>query len=68
VNLKVEDYFQTGKRSMIRFNEKGGKETEIPVHRLKILTSRIRNALEGCNPAPRRLDPRGTKRENDRFR
>ena len=32
MNLKVEDYFQTGKRSMIRFREKGGKETEIPVH------------------------------------
>src|SRR6202007_2718525 len=32
VNLKVEDYFQTGKRSMIRFSEKGGKATEIPVH------------------------------------
>jgi integrase/recombinase XerD len=32
VNLKVEDYFQTGKRSMIRFRETGGKETEIPVH------------------------------------
>jgi site-specific recombinase XerD len=32
VNLKVEDYFQTGKRSMIWFREKGGKETEIPVH------------------------------------
>jgi hypothetical protein len=32
VNLKVEDYFQTGKRSMIWFREKGGKEMEIPVH------------------------------------
>src|SRR3984885_11383598 len=32
VNLKVDDYFQNGKRSMIRFREKGGKETEIPVH------------------------------------
>jgi integrase/recombinase XerD len=32
MNLKVEDYFQTGKRSMIRFKEKGGKEKEIPVH------------------------------------
>jgi site-specific recombinase XerD len=30
VNLKVEDYFQTGKRSLIRFKEKGGKEKEIP--------------------------------------
>jgi integrase/recombinase XerD len=32
VNLKVEDYFQTGKRSLIQFKEKGGKEKEIPVH------------------------------------
>jgi site-specific recombinase XerC len=32
VNLKVEDYFHTGKRSLIRFKEKGGKEKEIPVH------------------------------------
>jgi hypothetical protein len=32
VNLKVEDYFQTGKRPMIRFSEKGDKETEIRVH------------------------------------
>jgi hypothetical protein len=32
VNLKVEDYFQIGKRSLIRFREKGGKEAEIPVH------------------------------------
>jgi site-specific recombinase XerD len=32
VNLKVEDYFQTGKRSLIRFREKGRKEAEIPVH------------------------------------
>jgi integrase len=32
VNLKVEDYFQTGKRSLIRFKEKGGKKKEIPVH------------------------------------
>jgi hypothetical protein len=30
--LKVEDYFQAGKRSLIRFKEKGGKEKEIPVH------------------------------------
>jgi site-specific recombinase XerD len=32
VNLKAEDYFQSGKRSLIRFKEKGGKEKEIPVH------------------------------------
>jgi site-specific recombinase XerD len=32
VNLKVEDYFQAGRRSLLRFREKGGKEKEIPVH------------------------------------
>jgi integrase len=38
VNLTVEDYFQTGKRSLIRFREKGGKEKEIPVrHKLEEL-------------------------------
>jgi hypothetical protein len=30
VSLKVEDYFQTGKRSMIRFREKGGKDEGDP--------------------------------------
>ena len=32
MSLKVEDYLQTGKRSIDRFSEKGGKETEIPFH------------------------------------
>ena len=32
VSLRPEDYFQIGKRSVIRFREKGGKEKEIPVH------------------------------------
>jgi Phage integrase family len=32
VSLQVKDYFQVGKRSVLRFNEKGGKEKEIPVH------------------------------------
>jgi hypothetical protein len=42
VNLKVEDYFQTGKRSLIPFREKGGKETEIPVHhKLEELLDRL---------------------------
>jgi integrase/recombinase XerD len=30
--LTPQDYFQLGKRSVIRFQEKGGKEKEIPVH------------------------------------
>jgi site-specific recombinase XerD len=32
VNLKVEDYYPSGKRFLLRFNEKGGKEKELPVH------------------------------------
>src|ERR1700745_2712369 len=32
VALTPQDYFQVGKRSVIRFREKGRKEKEIPVH------------------------------------
>ena len=32
VNLKVEDYYPSGKRFFLRFREKGGKEKELPVH------------------------------------
>jgi site-specific recombinase XerD len=32
VNLKVEDYYSSGKRFLLRFKEKGGKEKELPVH------------------------------------
>jgi integrase len=32
VNLKVEDYYPSGKRFFLRFKEKGGKEKELPVH------------------------------------
>jgi integrase/recombinase XerD len=32
VNLKVEDYYPSGKRFWLRFKEKGGKEKELPVH------------------------------------
>jgi site-specific recombinase XerC len=32
VNLKVEDYYPSGKRFLIRFKEKGGKEKDLPVH------------------------------------
>src|SRR5258708_35113701 len=32
VSLTPQDYFQIGKRSVILFREKGGKEKEIPVH------------------------------------
>jgi integrase/recombinase XerD len=32
VNLKVEDYYPSGKRFLLRFKEKGGKEKELPLH------------------------------------
>jgi integrase/recombinase XerD len=32
VNLKVEDYYPSGKRFLLRFKQKGGKEKELPVH------------------------------------
>jgi len=32
VNLKVEDYYPSGKRYLLRFKEKGSKEKELPVH------------------------------------
>jgi site-specific recombinase XerD len=32
VNLKVEDYYPSGKRFLLRFREKGGKEKQLPVH------------------------------------
>jgi integrase/recombinase XerD len=32
VNMRVEDYFQDGKRWWFRLHEKGGKRHEVPVH------------------------------------
>jgi hypothetical protein len=32
VNLKVEDYYPSEKRFLLRSKEKGGKEKELPVH------------------------------------
>ena len=32
VNLKVEDYYPSGKRFLLCFKEKNGKEKELPVH------------------------------------
>src|SRR6266849_76419 len=32
VNIKIEDYYQNGKRYWIRLHEKGGKRHEVPAH------------------------------------
>jgi site-specific recombinase XerD len=34
VDLRVKDYFQSGRRSFVRLREKGGKEKEIPAHHM----------------------------------
>jgi len=34
VGMKVDDYYQIGKRSWIRLHEKGGKHHEVPAHHL----------------------------------
>jgi integrase len=34
VSLRVQDYFQNGKRTVLRLRTKGGKEKEFPVHHL----------------------------------
>ena len=53
VNLKVEDYFQTGRRALIRFKEKGGKEKDIPVHHKleEILDEYLKVSELGLQPA-----------------
>jgi site-specific recombinase XerD len=32
VNMRVEDYYENGKRSWVRLHEKGGKRHEVPCH------------------------------------
>jgi integrase/recombinase XerD len=50
VNLKVEDYFPSGKRFSLRFKEKGGKEKELPVHhKLEELLDEYLKATGLCN-------------------
>jgi site-specific recombinase XerD len=56
VSLTPQDYFQVGKRSLIRFREKGGKEKEIPVHHkiggIPRCLSRSRQALGTACKSP----------------
>lgn len=32
VGMNIEDYYQNGKRSWLRFHEKGGEFQEVPAH------------------------------------
>jgi integrase/recombinase XerD len=53
VSLKVRDYFQNGRRSVIRLRTKGGKEKEFPVHHLleEVLDAYLDNSGLRANPA-----------------
>jgi site-specific recombinase XerD len=64
--LRVKDYFQVGKRSVLRFSEKGGKEKEIPVHhKLESILDRYLDAagLRDQPDSPLFLAARGKTRE-----
>jgi site-specific recombinase XerD len=66
VSLRVKDYFQIGKRSVLRFSEKGGKEKEIPVHhKLESILDRYLDAAEIQDQpdSPLFLAARGKTRE-----
>ena len=72
LNLDVGDYFQVGRRMMVRFIEKGGKHHELPVHHAAIEYLDAYIAFLGDDGGPlfrsldrsrksftgRRLDPR----------
>ena len=65
-SLKVEDYFQNGKRSVVRLRTKGGKEKEFPVHHLleDILDAYLDISGLRANPAgPLFPTTRGKSRE-----
>src|SRR3984957_737995 len=66
VSLRVKDYFQVGKRSVLRFSEKGGKEKEIPGHHRvdEILDSYLdASGLRDQPDSPLFLAARGKTRE-----
>src|SRR5262245_9835925 len=53
VNLKVQDYYPSGKRFLLRFKKKGGKEKELPGHHKleEILDHRL-GERAGISPIP----------------
>jgi site-specific recombinase XerD len=66
VSLRVQDYFQNGKRSVVRLRTKGGKEKEFPVHHLleDILDAYLDISGLRANPAgPLFPTARGNSRE-----
>ena len=66
VSLKVQDYFQNGKRTVLRLRTKGGKEKEFPVHHLleDILDSYLDASRLRAHPAgPLFPTTRGNSRE-----
>jgi integrase/recombinase XerD len=71
VSLTPQDYFQVGKRSLIRFREKGGKEKEIPVHHkleeyLDIYLEAAKLSEQPASPLFRSIPGRSVTRARDR--
>src|ERR1700730_18150462 len=61
INLRVEDYFQNGTQSFLRFRTKGGKEKEMPVHH------KLEEILDAyLNISGLRANPSGPAFSNDR--
>jgi site-specific recombinase XerD len=63
VNLKVEDYYPSGKRFLLRFKEKGGKEKELMIFgssTLGSLTSVPSASASGAHASIRKTVPWGT--------
>ena len=55
--LKVDDYYHNGARRRLRLHEKGGKEHEMPVRRIKALQVSRRRVAPVLQPAhfPRKM-------------
>jgi len=64
VSMRVEDYFQEGKRSWFRLHEKGGKEHVVPAHHnaqayLDGYLQAVRGTAENDAPLFRTIDQNG---------
>jgi integrase len=51
VNLKVEDYYPSGERFLLRFKEKGGKEKELPVQLEELLDEYLKATGLSAEPS-----------------
>jgi integrase len=67
VNLKVEDYYPSGKRFLLRFKEKGGKEKELPAGSLTIMVGGDAEVFERVKPLFEAMGKNITLSDGKRF-